>query len=95
MNLVRWSNSVVILELSGISFRTVSVAVFAFIRNLVWNASVAIFHSFGMDRAHLTYHLSGAFAGILDVRHMRGELIVSDRRVRSLALHRVCLLIRL
>jgi len=39
--------------------------------------------------------LSGAFAGILDVRHMLGELIISDRGVRSLALHRVCLLIHL
>jgi len=29
--------------------------------------------------------LSGAFAGILDVRRMLGELIVSDRGVRSLA----------
>jgi hypothetical protein len=48
-----------------------------------------------MDPARLTYHLSGAFAGILDVRRMLGELIVSDRRVRSLALHRVCLLIHL
>jgi hypothetical protein len=39
--------------------------------------------------------LSGAFAGILDVRRMLGELIVSDRGVRSLALHRVRLLIHL
>ena len=39
--------------------------------------------------------LSGAFAGILDVGRMVGELIVSDRGVRSLALHWVCLLIHL
>jgi len=39
--------------------------------------------------------LSGALVGILDVRGMLGELIVSDRGVRSLALHRVCLLIHL
>jgi len=39
--------------------------------------------------------LSGAFSGILDVRLMLGELIVSDRGVRSLALLRVCLLIHL
>ena len=32
--------------------------------------------------------LSGAFAGILDVRRMLGELIVSNREVRSLALLR-------
>jgi len=48
-----------------------------------------------MDRARLTCHLSGAFAGILDVCRMLGELIVSDRGVRSLALLRVCLLIHL
>jgi hypothetical protein len=47
-----------------------------------------------MDQASLAYHLfSGAFAGILDVRRMLGELIVYDRGVRSLALLRVCLLI--
>jgi len=39
--------------------------------------------------------LSGEFAGILAVRHMLGELIVSDRGVRSLALHWVYLLIDL
>jgi hypothetical protein len=39
--------------------------------------------------------LSGAFAGILDVRRMLGELIVLDRGLRSLALYRVCLLIHL
>jgi len=39
--------------------------------------------------------LSGAFAGILDVRRRLGELIVSDRGVRSLPLHWVCLLINL
>jgi len=39
--------------------------------------------------------LSGVFAGILDVRRMLGELIVSDRGVRSLALHRVYLFIHL
>jgi hypothetical protein len=32
--------------------------------------------------------LSGAFAGILDVRRMLGELIVSNRGVRSLGLLR-------
>jgi len=54
------------------------------------------FHSFGMDQARLVYHLfSGAFAGIWDVRRMLGELILSDRGVRSLALLRVCLLIHL
>jgi len=47
--------------LFGISFGTVSVAVFAFIRNIVWNASVVILHSFGMDRARLACHLPGAF----------------------------------
>ena len=44
-------------------------------------------HMFSMYQARLTYHLSGAFAGILDIRCMLGELIISDRKVRSLALH--------
>jgi len=48
-----------------------------------------------MDQARLTYRLSGAFAGLLDVRRMLGELIVLDRGVRSLALLRVCLSIHL
>jgi hypothetical protein len=49
-----------------------------------------------MDQASLVdYLFSSAFAGILDVRRMLGELIVSDRTVRSLALLRVCLLIDL
>jgi hypothetical protein len=49
-----------------------------------------------MDQARLAYHLfSGVFACILDVRHMLGELMVSDPRVHSLALLRVCLLIHL
>ena len=49
-----------------------------------------------MDQARLAYHLfSGAFAGILDIRHMLGGLIVSDRGVRSLALLRVRLMIHL
>jgi len=49
-----------------------------------------------MDQAGLDYHLfSGVFAGILDVRRMPGELIVSYSGVRSLALLRACLLIRL
>jgi hypothetical protein len=49
-----------------------------------------------MDQARLAYRLfSGVFAGILDVRRLLGELIVSDRGVRSLALLRVCLLIHL
>jgi hypothetical protein len=39
--------------------------------------------------------LPHACAGMLDVRRMVGELIVSDRWVRSLALIPVCLLIRL
>jgi len=47
---------------------------------------VAILHSFGMDQACSTCHLSGAFVGPLDFRRMLGELIVLDRRVRSLAL---------
>jgi hypothetical protein len=51
--------------------------------------------SFGMDQARLTCHLSAAFTGLLDVRHMLGELIVLDRGVRSLALLWVCLLIHL
>jgi len=72
------SRSVVLF---GISFGTVSVAVFAFIWNLVWNASVAILHSFGMDWAHLTYHLSPVH--LQDVRRMQGELIVSDRGARG------------
>jgi len=58
-------------------------------------AAVAILHSFGMHQARLTYHLSGAFKGLLDVRRMLGELIVLDHGVRSLALLGVCLLIRL
>jgi len=41
---------------------------------------------FGMDQAHLTCHLSGAFTGLLDVCHMLGELIVFDRGVHVLAL---------
>ena len=49
------SRSVVLF---GISFGTVSVSVFAFIRNLVSNDSAAILHSFSMDRARFTYHLS-------------------------------------
>ena len=49
-----------------------------------------------MEQARLAYHLfSGVFAGILDVRRIRGELIVSDRGVRSLALLRVCWVIHL
>jgi hypothetical protein len=39
--------------------------------------------------------LSGAFAGLLGVRRMLGQLIVSDGGVRSPALLRVCLLIYL
>jgi hypothetical protein len=39
--------------------------------------------------------LSSAFAGILEVRRMLGEHIVSDRGVHSLALPQVCLLIHL
>ena len=57
-NLARWLYTVVILQLFGISFGTVSVVVFAFIRTMVWNALVVILHSFGMDQAHWTYHLS-------------------------------------
>jgi hypothetical protein len=46
-----------------------------------------------MDQARLAYHVfSGVFAGILDDCRMVGELMVSDRGVRSLALHGVCLL---
>ena len=49
-----------------------------------------------MDQARLAYHLfSGIFAGTLDVRRMLGELIISDRGVRSLALLQLCLLINL
>jgi len=49
-----------------------------------------------MDQARLAYHLfSPVVAGILDVRRMLGELIDSDRGVRSLALLRACLLIGL
>jgi len=39
-----------------------------------------------MDQARSTFHLSGAFVGLLDVRGMLGELIVLDRGVLSLAL---------
>jgi hypothetical protein len=39
-----------------------------------------------MDQSRLTCDLSVAFVGLLDVRRMVGELIVLDRRVRSLAL---------
>jgi len=39
-----------------------------------------------MDQARSTFHLSGAFVGLLDVRGMLGELIVLDCGVRSLAL---------
>jgi len=38
-----------------------------------------------MDRARLTGRLSGAFTGQLDISHILGELIILDRRVRSLA----------
>ena len=48
-----------------------------------------------MDQARLTYRLSGAFAGPLDIRHMLGELMVLDHGVCSLALLRVCLSIHL
>jgi len=48
-----------------------------------------------MDQACLTSHVSGIFAGLLEVRCMVGELIVMDGGVRSLALIRVCLLIHL
>jgi len=68
-------------RLFGISFGTVSVAVFALVRH-------------GSGSFDLS-SLSGAFAGILDVCRMLGALIVSNREVRSLALHRVCLLIHL
>jgi len=47
--------------LFGILFGTVSVAVFAFIRNIIWNSSVVILHPFGMDLARLACHLSGVF----------------------------------
>jgi hypothetical protein len=58
--------------------------------------SVVISPSFGMDQSRLAYHLfSGVIAGILDIHRMLGELIVPDRRVRSLALLRVCLFIHL
>ena len=39
-----------------------------------------------MDQGRLTCHLSRAFTGPLDVRHMPGELLVLDCGVRSLAL---------
>jgi hypothetical protein len=81
-----------ILQFFGILFGTVSVAICAFIQNLVGNASVAILHLVSMDRAHWTYHLPRAFAGIMDVHRMLGELIVSDHGVRSLALLPVYLL---
>jgi len=58
----------------------------AVIRYRVRNASVAILHWFGMDQARLSYRPSGAFAGLLDVRCMLGELMVLDRGVRSLDL---------
>jgi len=41
-----------------------------------------------MGQAHVTCHLSGAFAGILDVCRMLGALIVSNHGVRLLALLR-------
>jgi hypothetical protein len=57
---------------------------------------VVISKLFGMDQARLAYHLfSGVFARTLDVRRILGDLIVSDRGVRSLALLRVCMLIHL
>jgi len=70
---------VAILQSFGISFGTASVAMSALVR-----------HGSGSFDLSLS---PGAFAGILDVHCMLGELIVSDRGVRSLALLRVCLLI--
>jgi len=57
-SLVLWRNSVVVLRWCRIQFRTVLVAIFTFIQNVSWNALVAILYSFGIDRAHLTYHIS-------------------------------------
>jgi len=65
------SRSVVVF---GISFGTVSVALFTLIRH-------------GSGSFDLS-SLSGAFAGIPDVCCMLGALIVSNREVRSLALLR-------
>jgi len=79
----------------GIAFGTVSVAILQSFGISFGTASVAILHLFGMDQARSTCHLSGAIVGLLDVRHILGELIVLDREVRSLALIRVCLSIHL
>ena len=65
------SRSVVLF---GISFGTVSVAVFALVRH-------------GSGSFDLS-SLPGAFAGILDVCRMLGALIVSNREVHLLALLR-------
>jgi hypothetical protein len=79
-DLVRWHCSGVISQLLGISFEPVSVSVFALVRH---------------ESGSFVLSSLGAFAGLLDVSGMLGELIVSDRGVRSLALLRVCLLIHL
>ena len=39
-----------------------------------------------MDQARFSYRLSGAFAGLLHVRRMLGELVILDQGLRSLAL---------
>lgn len=58
-------------------------------------ASVVILLSFGIDQVSLMCPLYGAFIGLLDVRHMLGEIIILDSQLRSLALLRVCLSIHL
>jgi len=67
--------------LFGISFGTILVAVFALVRH-------------GSGSFDLS-SLSGAFAGIFNVRRILGAFIISNRGVCSLALLRVCLLIHL
>jgi len=66
------------------------------IRYLVWNCfgSYMALVRHGSGSFDLS-SLCGAFAGILDVCRMLGELIVSDRGMRSLAFHQVCVLIDL
>jgi len=58
----------------GIAFGTASVAILQSFGVAFGTASVAILLSFGMDQPRLTCHLSGAFAGLLDVRRMLAEL---------------------
>ena len=95
-SIVSTSALVAILQSIGILFSTGWVAILQSFGMLFSTASVAKLQSFGIDQASLAHHLfSRAFTGILDVRWMPGELMVSDCGVFSLALLRVCLLISL